>query len=761
MAGMGEFLPPVIMELRASIGEFSAKMAEAKGELRSLEAEGGRAGQGFAAALSKGVLLGAAALAAGAAIAVHEGMKLEDAQVRLRTALEAQKAPVEEIMSAVEGLSSKYAQLGFSSTDVTDAFGKLELATQNPARSMKLLGLAADYARFRHISLSDSARLIARGTQGAARALKELGITLDKSIKDPSLRAANGLYRLQERLSGQSAAYAKTFGGQMHALGAQVTNVAEKIGVKLLPYLLKMVTYINQNLPVWSGWIAKLKPAADFLGAVARGLADVAGWAIRNQAALKPLVLIIGTFIGVMKVANAVQFAYRAAMQAYAFWTYSDAAANGVLATSWEVLNAVMMANPIGLIIAAVAALVVGLIYAYKHSEKFRQVIHVAFTAVKKIALDVLDFFKTHWKLILAFMTGPIGLAIYFIISHFKQIKDLGTKAFQWGKDIINGLVRGIRSAIGAVTGAVKSVADTVVKTFKNVLGISSPSKVMAEHGDNFNQGLANGINRTKAVPSAAARALAQDISDTYKAAAIANQGYNNYRTGERGGSTGDSAAAVISAGSGSGSGAGSGSGGGTSSADRKKALLDAAKQQVKDAKDALIQARSDFGSYKSGISSSYQPDIMNTPAGTSPAVGLKLMVYRLKEFAKVVKALARKGLNNTMLQQVIAAGPDALPMAREILASNIGSLNSLQHEVETISSSIGDVGAKSAGLTGNIAKAKGKVAAAESKEKALEVTVNVHLDGKQIHKSVQHQSLKHNRRNVANNLTIPKGAFL
>jgi cell wall-associated NlpC family hydrolase/acid phosphatase family membrane protein YuiD len=39
------------------------------------------------------------------------------------------------------------------------------------------------------------------------------------------------------------------------------------------------------------------------------------------------------------------------------------------------VLNVVMAANPIGLVVVAIAALVGGLVYAYKHSEKFREIV--------------------------------------------------------------------------------------------------------------------------------------------------------------------------------------------------------------------------------------------------------------------------------------------------------------------------------------------------------------------------------------------------
>lgn len=45
-------------------------------------------------------------------------------------------------------------------------------------------------------------------------------------------------------------------------------------------------------------------------------------------------------------------------------------------------LNLVLLANPIGLVIAAIAALAAGVIYAYKHSDTFRKIVDGAFRAV-------------------------------------------------------------------------------------------------------------------------------------------------------------------------------------------------------------------------------------------------------------------------------------------------------------------------------------------------------------------------------------------
>lgn len=67
------------------------------------------------------------------------------------------------------------------------------------------------------------------------------------------------------------------------------------------------------------------------------------------------------------------------------------AAATWLMSTAQAALNAVMSANPIALVVIGVAALAAGVIYAYKHSEKFRVVVDKVWIAVKKLAGIIWD----------------------------------------------------------------------------------------------------------------------------------------------------------------------------------------------------------------------------------------------------------------------------------------------------------------------------------------------------------------------------------
>ncbi|MFE0648545.1 phage tail tape measure protein [Streptomyces sp. NPDC059534] len=63
------------------------------------------------------------------------------------------------------------------------------------------------------------------------------------------------------------------------------------------------------------------------------------------------------------------------------------------------------------------------------------------------------------------------------------------------GRDIISGLVRGIKGSLGAVMGAAQAIIDKIPGPIKKALGIHSPSRVMAEIGKFVVEGLVVGIN--------------------------------------------------------------------------------------------------------------------------------------------------------------------------------------------------------------------------------------------------------------------------
>lgn len=123
-------------------------------------------------------------------------------------------------------------------------------------------------------------------------------------------------------------------------------------------------------------------------------------------------------------------------------------------------------------------------------------IIQAATKTTLSIVLGTIQFFlklfKGDWKGAFNTIKSTTSNILKNIVSIFKSInlKNIG-------KDIIRGLIDGISSMAGAITAKVKSLAGLVPKSMKKMLGIASPSKVMAkEVGQWIPEGVAQGISK-------------------------------------------------------------------------------------------------------------------------------------------------------------------------------------------------------------------------------------------------------------------------
>ncbi|MTD42461.1 tape measure protein [Erwinia sp. CPCC 100877] len=122
---------------------------------------------------------------------------------------------------------------------------------------------------------------------------------------------------------------------------------------------------------------------------------------------------------------------------------------------------------------------------------------------IKKTAIDTWEGIKRFFKetldnIVKAASTAwetlkkNVSETIHNIEDTFEKLRNIDL--YQVGKDIINGLVKGIKETIKDVGDAVSDVAKTVTDKIKNILDINSPSRVMQKIGVFTSQGLANGI---------------------------------------------------------------------------------------------------------------------------------------------------------------------------------------------------------------------------------------------------------------------------
>ena len=96
----------------------------------------------------------------------------------------------------------------------------------------------------------------------------------------------------------------------------------------------------------------------------------------------------------------------------------------------------------------------------------------------------------------------------------------------QAGIEAAQGLAQGLRSQLGAVTAAIRQLAQAMVKELRKDLKAHSPSLVMAEIGESIPQGVALGIGRASHLAIGASSKLAASTVQPWGHAAGAGGGH-------------------------------------------------------------------------------------------------------------------------------------------------------------------------------------------------------------------------------------------
>jgi phage-related protein len=242
------------------------------------------------------------------------------------------------------------------------------------------------------------------------------------------------------------------FGGMLDELGQGSAKFAEFIralfaGVsQLLPALGRLLTaltpigtaIVQTLLPALASmldWIsARVGPAVQRVTEFFREHATIAkGVGI----ALIGLVVVVKTLNVVMGLASSLALVFKGV-----------AAAVRVAIIVWKnaqlALNLAMMMNPIGLVIAAIVALVAIFVVAYKKSETFRRVVDAAWSAIKRATSAVWEFLKR------------------LTLDTWNAIKSTATRAVDAVKSGVTSAWNAIKSATSSVWNGVKSVVGSV-----------------------------------------------------------------------------------------------------------------------------------------------------------------------------------------------------------------------------------------------------------------------------------------------------------
>jgi hypothetical protein len=177
--------------------------------------------------------LGTAAVAFGAD-AVQAAADDQAAHATLRQSVENTGAAYDEYGSQIESVEKKLINLGFADDETAASLTRLTGATGDVGEAVDQMGLAADIARGRHISLAQATDILVKVEAGRVGSLGRLGIAT-KDANGQTISQEEAIKRLTKLYGGQASAYADTYAGKLEVLSAKAGELKEKIGYELIP----------------------------------------------------------------------------------------------------------------------------------------------------------------------------------------------------------------------------------------------------------------------------------------------------------------------------------------------------------------------------------------------------------------------------------------------------------------------------------------------------------------------------------------------
>lgn len=326
-----------------------------------------------------------------------------------------------DVMEWMAALQDTFVPLGFA-------------RDEGQKMSKQLAQLTVDMASFNNAAEPDVLRDLQSALVGNHETVRKYGVIITQArleqelmnmgIAD-SIKEATEQEKVLARMSiimqgttdaqGDAARTAESFANRLRGLKAQFQEVLIQIGQHLLPVVSELIGVIGKA----AEWFGNLTERQQKIILVIAGVV----------AAIGPLLLIVG--------------------QA----TTAISAMIPVFAS----LNAVMAANPIGLVVIAVAALAAGAFLLIKNWDK-----------VKAFFVNLWEKLKELWdnlpgwvRLFMPFVTIPLT-----IIKNWSKIKEFFIGIGDAVEEFVNrflGLTERIRESVDKVTGFFKNMFDKVV----------------------------------------------------------------------------------------------------------------------------------------------------------------------------------------------------------------------------------------------------------------------------------------------------------
>ena len=309
-----------------------------------------------------------------------------------------------------------------------DAIGTVTIQTTNADGSMRELSdiLADCRAAFSQLSESEQAAaaeaLVGKNAMSGFLALMNAG---EGDI--------NKLSSAIENCDGTSQKMAETMQdnleGQLTILKSQLQELAISFGEILMP--------------VVRDFVSGLQKLVDWFNGLSDGTKRLITTLALLVAAIGPVLIIVGKVMSAVGTIMTWAPKIAGAVSTVMSWGPKIASAIGVVKGALSSLWAVLMANPIVLIIAAIAALVAAFVYLWNHSEAFR------------------NFWINLWENIKSAVTTVVEAVKAFLENAWNAISTTAQTVWYGISTFFSGIWEGIKTVVTTVTTAISTAITT------------------------------------------------------------------------------------------------------------------------------------------------------------------------------------------------------------------------------------------------------------------------------------------------------------
>jgi hypothetical protein len=494
---MSNAIPPILVQIAADVSQLKAGLAQAQSSIKGMDSTVATANTGMQNMIGTAKKMAATVgVAFAAAQVVQFGKDVIMAASSMAESVSKVNVVFGENAASVMEFGEKSASaLGIGSQKALEAagtYGNLfqALGVGRPAAtemSTSLVQLAADLASFNNTSIDDALNALRSGLSGETEPLKRFGVALNevtlknkamamgfgeiKGVMDPAIKAQVTYALVMEQTSLAQGDYARTADGTantMKSLAAEFENAKVAIGEILMPAFKAILAVLKLLVPVITAITKYFKDNADAI----KMLAIIVAFGTSVFLAYKAVMIATGIVTAV----------YTAIVKAQAAgFTIAQLAAFN-LKVAIFLLNNAMRANPIGLIVTALALLAAGFVLAWKKSETFRGIV------IKGVQMIL------NWW---AFLLKGVGS----FLSLLSKMPGMG-----WAKGIADGA---------------QKAADKIAITSKNLSDLKSNFKGMGNvsmtTGSASVTGGATTSTTTTTTNAADAKKKAEEIKKTLK----------------------------------------------------------------------------------------------------------------------------------------------------------------------------------------------------------------------------------------------------